>query len=154
MPTFRRAGEQDAVALLELERAASLAGLAHVFPADRFPYPEDDVLARWALVLADPGVVVDVVDGERGLLACAAYDDSTLRHLAVHPDHWGTGLARLAVERAAAAIRERGNTPRLWCLVENHRARGLYEHLGWRPTGATGEAVWPPHPEEMEYALG
>ena len=43
-------------------------------------------------------------------------------------------------------------TLRLWCLVENHRARGLYEHLGWRPTGREQTAVWPPYPREMEYA--
>lgn len=155
MTAFRRATASDAPALLELERSANLAALGHVFPPDRHPFPEGDVLARWTLVLADPGVRVDVVDAEdgTGLLCVVASDDETVRHLAVRPDAWGRGLARACVERAAREIRAGGRTPRLWCLVDNHRARGLYEHLGWRATGVTEEAEWPPHPMQMEYAL-
>ena len=61
---WSRAGaDEDGVAeaLLDLERRANLVGLAHVFPADRFAFPDDDVLARWCLLLADPSVTVDVV---------------------------------------------------------------------------------------------
>lgn len=153
--TFRRATAADAVALLELERAAGLAALGHVFPPERYPYPADDVLARWHLVLLDPDVVVEVIDGEAGLRCAVAHDgQGTLRHLAVAPGEWGRGLGRLAIARAVATIRAGGcATPRLWCLVDNHRARRLYEHLGWQPTGAEQPAPWPPHPTEMEYEL-
>ena len=41
---------------------------------------------RLGLLLDDPEVVTEVVDGDRGLLAFAAYDAESLRHLAVHPD--------------------------------------------------------------------
>lgn len=152
---FRIAGPDDAVSLLELERAASLAALGQVFPPDRHPYPSGDVLARWHLVLADPDVVVEVIDGVAGLRCLVAHDAAgTLRHLAVAPEEWGRGLGRLAVERAVAALRACGHpSPRLWCLADNDRARGLYEHLGWRPTGAAQPAPWPPYPTELEYAL-
>ena len=61
-------------------------GLGHVFPPERYPFPDDDVLARWALVLDEPGVTVLVRDREAGGLDLfAAYDDRSLRHLAVHP---------------------------------------------------------------------
>jgi RimJ/RimL family protein N-acetyltransferase len=40
----------------------------------------------------------------------------------------------------------------LWCLEENHRARRLYEYLGWQPGGERREAAWPPHPVEMVYS--
>jgi GNAT superfamily N-acetyltransferase len=150
--TWRRAGSEDAVALTELECVANLSALAHVFDPERHPFPFDDVLARWVLVLQDPDVLVDVVDGEGGLLGCAAYDSENLRHLLVRPERWGTGLGREGVERAVAHVRAAGGTPHLWCLEANHRARGLYEHLGWRPTGVTREAVWPPYPMELEYA--
>ena len=40
----------------------------------------------------------------------------------------------------------------LLCLVANHRARGVYAHLGCHPPGREQTAVWPPYPREMEYA--
>ncbi len=149
---FRDATLDDLGALRDLERAANLAALGHVFPPERYPFPDDDVLARWALVLDEPGVVVRVAEDDGGLVAVAAYDDSTLRHLAVRPDHWGDGLATTAIETALHAMDLRGSTiASLWCLEENHRARRLYEYLGWRATDDRREAPWPPHPIEMRY---
>ena len=145
---WRPAGPADAPALRDLERAASLVGLAHVFPADRFPFPDDAVLARWALVLEDPEVVVEVVEQDTRPLALAAYDAEQLRHLAVHPDAWGTGLARAGVARAVAH-----GARRLWVLEANHRARGLYQRLGWRATGERQECPWPPYPVELAHRL-
>ena len=125
-----------------------------MFPADEFPFPDDDVLARWALVLDEPGVDVlvrDTADGS-GIDLFAAYDDRSLRHLAVHPDRWGDGLATTAIETVLRAMDDRGTTiAELWCLEENHRARRLYEYLGWRATSDRREAPWPPHPTEMRY---
>ncbi len=57
---WRRATADECVALRDLERAASRVGLAHVF--GDLPYPDDDVLARWVLLLDDPEVVVEVVE--------------------------------------------------------------------------------------------
>jgi GNAT superfamily N-acetyltransferase len=142
---WRVATSADVVALRDLERAASRAGLAHVF--GDLPYPDDDVLARWVLLLDDPEVVVEVVDDELGLVALVAHDGSTLRHLAVRPDHWGAGLGREAFARAEAA-----GARRLWVLEANERARRLYESLGWRPSGTTQECPWRPYPTEVEYA--
>ena len=147
MTDWRRAGADDAVALADLERDANLVGLAHVFPPEQFPFPWDGVRERWSATLDEPGVVVEVVDGSEGLEAFLAHDGTTLRHLAVHPDRWGQGLARTAVERAAAA-----GAHRLWCLVDNYRARALYEHLGFRETGGSRQAPWPPYPTELELA--
>jgi len=150
---LREATTDDVPALRDLERAANLVGLAHVFPPDRYPFPDDAVLARWALVLEEPGVTVLVRDAERGLDLLAAYDDRQLRHLAVHPDRWGQGLASYAVARVLDALAERGTTDvELWCLEENRRARRLYEHLGWEATTDRRPAPWPPHPTEMRYA--
>jgi GNAT superfamily N-acetyltransferase len=150
---FREATADDVPALRDLEREANLVALAHVFPPERFPFPDDDVLARWALVLADPTVTVLVRDDDHGGLdLLAAYDDSTLRHLAVHPREWGKGLATKAMETVLHAMDRRGTAvAQLWCLEENHRARRLYEHLGWRATTDRQDAVWPPHPVEMRY---
>ena len=140
---FRAATPSDATILTHLERDANLVALAHVFPGT--PYPEDEVRARWERVLADPEVWVDVYGAPTRLDAYVCWDATTLRHLAVRPERWGSGLARTAIGRAVGVSR-------LWCLVENHRARGLYEHLGWQPTGRERGAEWPPYPREMEYA--
>ena len=143
---WRRATSDDVVALRDLERIASQTGLAHVF--GDLPYPDDDVLARWTLLLDDPEVVVDVVEDEEGLVALAAHDGSTLRHLAVRPDHWNAGLGREGFMRAEAA-----GARRLWVLDDNRRARRLYESFGWAATGVTQECPWPPYPTEVEYGV-
>jgi GNAT superfamily N-acetyltransferase len=103
------------------------------------------VRTRWERTLLDPEVRVEVCGPSARLDAYVCWDATTLRHLAVRPERWGHGLARQAIGRAAGVSR-------LWCLIENHRARGLYEHLGWHPTGREQTAVWPPYPREMEYA--
>ena len=154
---FRDATAADLPALRDLEREANLAGLGHVFPPERYPFPDDDVLARWALVLDEPGVDVLVrdVDADQpggGIDVFAAYDARTLRHLAVHPRQWGRGLATRAIETVLHAMDERGATVvELWCLEDNRRARRLYDFLGWRATEDRRPAPWPPHPTELRY---
>jgi GNAT superfamily N-acetyltransferase len=150
---FRRAGEADVVALAELERDASLAALGAVFPPERHPFPFADVLARWRLVLGEPGVTTELVDGVSGPPdVLVAWDAVSVRHLAVRPDRWGEGWGRRALGRAEDAARAAGLTELvLWCLAENHRARGLYEHLGWAPTGEQQPSPWPPYPVELCY---
>ncbi|PUA80589.1 GNAT family N-acetyltransferase [Nocardioides currus] len=143
---WRPATADEAGPLADLERDANLVGLAHVF--GDLPFPYDAVLSRWVLLLDDPEVVVEVVAGEAGLLAYVAHDRESLRHLAVHPDVWGRGLGRAGFDRAAAA-----GATRLWVLDLNHRARGLYDAMGWTPSGVTQECPWPPHPVELEYRL-
>ena len=150
-PVLRRAGEGDLVALRDLEREAGLAALAHVFPPDRYPYPSDAVLARWRIVLDDPDCTTYVIDGVPGVLdGLVTVDAVSVRHLAVRPERWGSGFARRLMETACADLT---GTPYLWCLVDNQRARGCYERLGWTPTTARREAEWPPHPLEMAYQL-
>lgn len=153
---FRTAGPADAVGLRDLEQEAGLAAHGHIFPPERFPYPAADVLARWHLALAEPGLVTERIERDGLLVGLVAYDaGGTLRHLAVTPGSWGHGVAGAGVARAVAWMRGRGlDTARLWCLAENHRARSLYEHLGWRPTGASRPAAWSPFPTELEYARG
>jgi putative acetyltransferase len=146
----RRAVPGDAHALMSLERSANLVALAHVFPPDQYAFPAAQVAARWTATLADPAVTVEVVEDAAGMAAYVAHDDTLLRHLAVRPDTWGTGLGRRLVTRAAQRM---AAEPRLWCLADNHRALAFYRHLGWQPTGASRPAEWPPHPVELELSL-
>ena len=142
---FRTASPADADALTALERDTNLVALAHVFPG--VPYPEAEVRARWAALLEDPRIRVEVTGPAERLDVYLAWDDERLRHLGVRPERWGQGLARAAVRRAHGVRR-------LWVLGENHRARGFYEHLGWVPSGVEQQAEWPPYPVELEYRRG
>lgn len=151
---FRTATDHDLLDLAELERDANLAALGHVFAPERHPFPFDDVLARWRLVLGDPSATVlvhDRPDGA-GLSAVVAFDDTWVRHVAVHPQDWGRGLATAGIDIALRSMARRGTAvASLWVLEENHRARRLYGHLGWAPTDDMREAPWPPHPSEIRY---
>jgi GNAT superfamily N-acetyltransferase len=147
---IRPAGLDDLGTLGELERAASTAGLGHVFGAD-LPFPMDDVLARWRLVLEEPGieVVIDMADDEP--VGYAAFGDGWLRHLGVHPDFWGTGRAEALHAHAVAGLRASGaDEAHLWVLVDNHRARAFYTRLGWVDTGVRDREVFAPYPVKMQ----
>ena len=149
--TWRTAGPEDAAVLRDLEREANLVGLAHVFPG--LPFPDEGVLARWEATLADPAVTVEVYADPAPVVLLAHDAAGRLRHLAVAPERWGTGLGRAAVDRAVAAMTAAGSVPTLWVLVTNHRARSLYDRLGWEPTGLEQQAEWPPYPTEMQLRL-
>jgi GNAT superfamily N-acetyltransferase len=146
---IRRGEDADVEALYAMERAASSAGLAHVFGS--LPFPDDDVLARWRLVLGDASATV-LVDEQDGVpVGYAAFGDGWLRHFAVVPGLWGTGrssaLHAAVVERSAAAGVP---TKRLWVLVDNHRARAFYRRLGWHDTDVRERETFAPYPLKMQ----
>lgn len=147
--TWRAASERDVTALTDLEQAANAAAIGHLFEGR--PFPRDEVAATWRRRLSEEGTTVEVVDGADGLDVFCCVRGTRLEHLAVRPDRWGRGLARAAVERAVSAVGEAGGEPVLWCLVDNVRARGFYEHLGWTLSGCTARSQYPPHLDEVEY---
>jgi RimJ/RimL family protein N-acetyltransferase len=175
---IRPAGVDDLGRLLDLEKAASTAGLAHVFGPD-IPFPDDDVLARWRLVLEEPGVTVVIDEADGQPIGYAAYGDGWLRHFGYLPAWWGTGRAQALHDYVAAAMRadnpdqadhagrvddpdradsaqsaDRVARPlRLWVLVDNHRARAFYARLGWTDSGVRDREVFPPYPDKMELLL-
>ena len=61
-----------------------------------------------------------------------------------------TQCAATAARTAAASHPSEFETAPLYA---HHRARALYEHLGWEPTGREQPAEWPPYPTELEYRL-
>ena len=148
----RPARLEDAEQLMDVERSAMTAALPHVFPPDEYPYPFAAVLARWRHELAEPAVdvrVVDDPDGLRRLVAFVAWRGERVLHLGVRPEHWRAGLGTTLLAEAIATAQR----PALWVLAENHRARQVYEHRGWRPTGRTQRAEFPPDPTEIELEL-
>jgi GNAT superfamily N-acetyltransferase len=149
---IRRVRPGEFVALFELEKAASLAGLGHVFPVEEFAFPDEDVLAKYRLWFEDPDFKAVAVEQGRRLIAHAAYDREQLRQLSVHPEHWGSGLAGTLVEAALDDMAASGTKrARLWVLTANARARRFYQRTGWVPTGKMSRSQFVPHPEMLEY---
>ena len=135
----------DADLLAEIQEEASLAGAAHIYPPELYPFPAEAVRARWR---AFDGWAVVEPDG------FAAVVDGWLEALYVRPAAWGTGLADRLHASAEAELRRRG-TPRarLWVLEGNGRARRFYERHGWRPDGTSRVVEFPPHPLDLGYEL-
>jgi GNAT superfamily N-acetyltransferase len=133
--------------LAEIQEAASLAGLAHIYPPELYPFPREAVLARWRA--STDLILVDVE--ERGFAAVAG---EWLNGLYVRPEAWGTGVADELHDRAVAAIRAAGHErARLWVLEENARARRFYERHGWFADGSSRVVEFPPNPIDLGYAL-
>ena len=151
---IRLARADEAEALAAVQRDASLAALAHIFPPDQYPYPIDEVLARWRDALADPAAQVLVAEEDGTTSGVALSRPEWLDGLYVVPTRWGTGLARhlhdAALERVRAGGSERCH---LWVLAHNARARRFYERLGWRENGTTRVVPFPPNPIDVGYSI-
>lgn len=130
--------------LAEIQEAASVAGLAHVF--GDAPFPRAEVLARWQA--SDELVFVE------DDLGFVAVDPPWLDALYVRPEAWGTGVAARLHDLAVGELRERGvGRARLWVLEANVRGRRFYERRGWYEDGTTREVPFPPHPIDLGYSL-
>lgn len=150
MIVVRESGPSEASTQLALQRAASVAGLAHVFPPDRFPYPDAEVLERWEQF--EGQVVVAERDGRP--IGLAAVEGCWLMGLYVAPEEWGSGVAALLHDDALERLRSAGCAEaRLWVLDDNGRARRFYERRGWRLVEETRVVPYPPNPLDVSYAL-
>lgn len=128
--------------LAEIQEAASVAGLAHIFGDE--PFPREAVLERWR---AYTGEILLDEDG----LGFAAVAPGWLNGLYVRPEAWGTGVAARLHDRALAALGP--GRARLWVLEENRRARRFYERRGWAADGTTRPVPYPPFPVDVGYSL-
>ena len=151
---IREARDDEAEALAAIQRDASLAALAHIFPPERYPYPLEDVRKRWRQALADPASTVLVaVEGE-GAAGVAACRDDWLDGLYVLPAWWGRGVARALHDDVLERLRAAGSRRcRLWGLEHHDRARRFYERLGWRENGGTRVVPFPPNPTDVGYTI-
>lgn len=144
---LRRATVGDAGTLAAIQEEASLAGVAHVYPPERYPFPTEAVRERWRRFTDAGGFAVLTGEG------FAAVAEPFLEAIYVRPSSWGSGLAVELHDAAVAELRGRGVVrARLWVLEENARARRFYERLGWRPDGTSRVVEFPPNPIDLGYA--
>ena len=147
---IRHATDDDLLTLLELEREASSTGLGHIF-GPHLPFPADDVLARWRIVLDNPATTTLIDEDETGPVGYAAYGEGWLHHLGIRPRLWGTGRADLLHGAVLDGLSAQGvSTSYLWVLVDNHRARSFYARRGWEETGVREPEVFEPFPVKIQ----
>jgi tRNA dimethylallyltransferase len=148
---LRRAMPEDEEALFEVQRDASLAALGHIYPPERYPFPDEAVRARWHEAL-EAGNEIVVAEQDGRVIGLAAWADGWLDGLYVRPEHWGDGVADRLHDAALEGI-VAGGAPaaRLWVLEGNARARRFYERRGWRADGSQRVVPFPPHPLDLGY---
>jgi GNAT superfamily N-acetyltransferase len=144
---IRRSSRDEAETHFAIQRAASLAGFAHVYPPELYPFPDDAVRERWR---AFPGTVL-AAERDGRVVGIAAVDDCWLHGFYVLPEHWGSGVAGELHAAALAALAGCAEI-RLWTLERNGRGRRFYEKHGWRPNGETRVVPFPPHPLDVGYS--
>jgi RimJ/RimL family protein N-acetyltransferase len=150
---LRWATPADLEILVEVQREGAVQALGHIFPQATYPFPRDEVLARWAEEIADPAINVYVIETDAGNIGgFAASRGNELLHFGTAVQTWGSGLAVEAhneiLQRLAAA-----GVVRCWLRVfqDNHRAIRFYEKLGWRATAKLTRSAFAPHPVLVEY---
>jgi GNAT superfamily N-acetyltransferase len=151
---IRQARADEAETLAAIQRDASLAALAHIFPPERYPYPIAEIGQRWSDALADPVITVLVAEQDTAIGGVAGCRAEWLDGLYVTPALWGHGVGRELHDEVLDRLRAGGSTRcHLWVLEHNDRARRFYERLGWRENGDMRVVPFPPNPIDVGYTI-
>lgn len=147
---IRRARPEESRLLTRLERAASEDALSHIFPPEEHTYPVTAVTRRWRRLLRDPRVRVFLLEHGDDPVGYVAFDDDSIRHVGVVPDHTRRGYGSALAEFATREIFDNG-APRafLWVLVGNAGGRAFYATMGWTETAERQTSGFEPHPPEL-----
>jgi putative acetyltransferase len=151
---IREARADQAQSLAAIQRDASLAGYAHIFPPELYPYPTGVVAQRWEEFLADDEVTVLVAEEDGATTGVAACSSEWLDSLYVLPQWWKRGVGRALHDEVLARQRAGGcERCHLWVLEDNDRARRFYERLGWVENGSSRVVPFPPKPIDVGYSI-
>jgi len=151
---IRSARPEETEALAAVQRDASVAALAHIFPPELYPFPLDAVRERWQESVADPGLEVLVADEGGAPVGVAGSRAEWLDGLYVLPQWWSRGVGKRLHDEVLERQRGFGSTQcHLWVLEHNDRARRFYERLGWRENGDSRVVPFPPHPIDLGYSV-
>jgi GNAT superfamily N-acetyltransferase len=150
---IRAALLNESDALADIQRRASVAALAHIFPPEKYPYPVEAIRQRWRDAL-DEGRTPLVYEEDGQMLGVALTGPEWLDGLYVVPERWGSGTAVALHDAALEGLRADGSEHcHLWVLEENRRARRFYERLGWRLNERTRVVPYPPNPLDVSYTI-
>jgi RimJ/RimL family protein N-acetyltransferase len=152
----RRASVDDLEALLDVQEEGAIAGLANVFPQDRYPFPRQAVRRRWIEEFDDPATHVYVsVDEGGAVTGFAATRGNEILHFGTALRDWGRGTAQQLHDALLAEL-SRTAPPtsdhlRLRVFEGNRRARRFYERLGWNQTDQHTRSTFEPYAVLIEY---
>ena len=153
MIDVRAARPDEADTLLAVQREAAVTAFAHVYPPERYPFPDDAIREVWVEALADPSVEVYVAEVDGAAVGAVSVGNGYLSTLYVLPAHQGSGVGSALHDLALERLRALGfGEARLWTLRENDSGQRFYERRGWTRTDATRVVPYPPNPLDVQYA--
>ena len=176
---IRRSSPAEAETHFAIQRAASLAGLAHIYPPDEYPYPDDEILRRWreteglVLVCERDEVPVGVAMLERcwlhgfyvlplypmvlvnGVLKCACPD--RIYKVGPDPKKWKCSPGKHPYSNLIHGVKDATNDPKLVDLVARlndvidfEETKVLYNWLGATRLDWRGQGQFRALTEEQE----
>ncbi|HEX2292097.1 MAG TPA: GNAT family N-acetyltransferase [Gaiellaceae bacterium] len=151
--SIRPGRAEDSETLFAIHRESAVVAYAHVFPPERYRFPEEEMRAHGEAAVREPEVTVLVAELEARAAGFATFSPGWLRNLFVLPAAWGRGVGGALHDAGVAELRAQSDKALLWVLEENARARRFYEARGWRPDGGRTRSRFPPFPVELRYAL-
>ena len=150
---LRPARADEADTLLAIQREAAVDAFAHVFPPERYPFPDDEIREVWTDALSDPDVEVHVAECGGVPVGAVSVGKGYLGTLYVLPAHQGRGVGSALHDLALERLRAQGfRQAKLWTLRENASGRRFYEQRGWALTEETRVVPYPPNPVDVQYA--
>jgi GNAT superfamily N-acetyltransferase len=150
---IRPGRSDDAETLLRIQRDAAVAAFGHIFPPERYPFPDARVHEIWEETLRDPEVEVYLAEQEGTAVGSVSIAGEFLQTLYVVTAAQSSGVGSALHDFALERLRERGFArAKLWVLEENRAARKFYERRGWSLTRETRVVPFPPNPIDVQYA--
>jgi RimJ/RimL family protein N-acetyltransferase len=154
-PVLRTMTVTDLDALLVVQREGATAGLANIFPQEKYPFPTDAVRHLWEQEMVSPNTDCFVILGsEHRVKGFAAVRGNEFLHFGTAVETWGSGLAGRAHDEVLAYLSAQGHQQAwLRVLEANHRAQRFYQRRGWSPTGGHSQEDFPPYPVLLRYEV-
>ena len=141
---MRPARPDEADRLLAIQREAAVDAFAHVYPPERYPFPDDAIREVWAEALADPEVEVYVAEDDGLAVGAVSLGNGYLSTLYVLPAYQGRGVGSALHDLALERLRALG--------FDQAKGRRFYEGRGWELTDETRIVPYPPNPVDVQYA--
>ena len=110
--TIRRAVPSDAETLYAIHRESATTAYVHIFPPDRYRFPDAEMRAHWVASLSDDETDVVIAERDGHPVGFAGVSPGWLKNLFVVPDEWGRGAGSALHDEAVALLRAKGEGAR------------------------------------------